>query len=121
MHTSVSATQEQQQDIVSQDTNPIQYSIQSKISTNLQPSIFKIYNDSHKHAHHAGLRGASNVTESHFRLTIVSDAFKGLGLPARHRLIYKLLDDEIKIHGVHALQLKTKTPDEWDREMSKEK
>ncbi|RCK63847.1 hypothetical protein Cantr_10779 [Candida viswanathii] len=93
----------------SDNPGPIESSIISKITSEFHPSYFKIVNDSHKHAHHAGIRGASNTTESHFRLEIVSDAFDGLKLPQRHRLVYNLLDDELKNHGVHALQMKTKT------------
>ena len=53
-----------------------------------------------------------NKTESHFRLEIVSDVFEGKSLPARHRLVYSLLANELKNDGVHALQMKTKTPEE---------
>lgn len=98
---------------------PIQTSIIKKVEKEYKPVHFEIYNDSYKHAHHAGLRGASNTTESHFRMVIISDAFKGMTLPARHRTVYKLLDDEIKISGVHAIQLKTKTVEEWDKEQQR--
>ena len=98
--------------IKSENPGPIETSIISKITNEFKPSYFKIVNDSHKHAHHAGIRGATNVTESHFRLEIISDVFDGKTLPARHRLVYNLLDDELKNHGVHALQMKTKTEKE---------
>lgn len=75
--------------------------------------MLDIQNDSHKHAHHASMRGSTNVQESHFRLTIVSEAFDGKPLPARHRMVYNLLDEELKqANGVHALQLTTRTPKE---------
>ena len=45
----------------------------------------------------------------------MSDEFAGRGKVQRHRIIYKLLKDEID-GGVHALALKTKTPQEADRE-----
>ncbi|AAS52316.1 ADR397Cp [Eremothecium gossypii ATCC 10895] len=76
---------------------------------------FAIYNDSYKHAGHAGMEHAANRTESHLRLEVVSEQFSGMALPKRHRLLYTLLDDEIKHHGVHALQLTTRTPEEHDR------
>ena len=38
-----------------------------------------------------------NKTESHFRLEIVSDVFEGKSLPARHRLVYSLLANELKM------------------------
>ncbi|CAH2447369.1 hypothetical protein PP7435_CHR1-1489 [Komagataella phaffii CBS 7435] len=97
-------------------SKPIEQAIKTKITGAFQPVHLAVKNDSSKHAHHAGLRGATNVTESHFRLTIVSDAFAGKALPARHRMVYTLLDEEIKEKGVHAVQLKTKTPTEWEKD-----
>ena len=61
--------------------------------------------------------------ETHFRLVITSDAFRSKMQPARHRLVYTLLKEELeKEGGVHALQLKTQTPEEEKRraEMKKE-
>lgn len=96
-----------------EDAGPIELGIKTKILDSFKPSFFTIDNDSWKHSGHHGLRGAANVTESHFRMTIVSDEFAGKSQPARHRMVYKLLDEEIKEKGLHAIQLKTKTPDEW--------
>ncbi|GMM35429.1 Bol1 protein [Saccharomycopsis crataegensis] len=97
----------------SETPGPIEISIAEKISEKLNPESLVIFNDSHKHAGHHGLRGASNTTESHFRLEVISGAFAPYKTqPNRHRLIYNILDDELKTKGVHALQLKTKTPEE---------
>lgn len=98
------------------DGGPITESIISKIQTSLKPTQFAIYNDSRFHAHHAEQRNSSNKVESHFRLEIVSDEFKGKTQPARHRLVYGLLAEELsRQNGVHALSLKTKTPEEWEK------
>ena len=36
--------------------------------------------------------------------------------PARHRMVYALLDEELKREGgIHALQLRTKTPEEQEK------
>ncbi len=48
------------------------------------------------------------------RVDVVSDSFAGKLPVARHRLIYDLLKDELAA-GLHALQLKTKTPAEATR------
>ncbi|RLV94733.1 hypothetical protein JA1_001554 [Spathaspora sp. JA1] len=101
--------------IHSETPGPIELSILTKIQQSFSPTYLKIVNDSHKHAHHAGIRGATNTTESHFNIEIVSSIFEGKGLPSRHRLVYSLLDDEIKHKGVHALQLKTKTESEINK------
>lgn len=96
----------------SEKPGPIENSIASKLIEKFNPSFLKIDNDSAKHAHHSGIRGASNVTESHFRLIIISELFKGQNMPSRHRAVYQALEDELKNKGVHALQMKTKTPEE---------
>lgn len=62
----------------------------------------------------------STSSETHFHLTITSDAFKGKMQAARHRMVYKLLDEDMKREGgIHALQLKTKTIEEEEREKAK--
>jgi len=45
---------------------------------------------------------------------VVSAHFEGKMPVARHRMVYALLDTEIK-DGLHALSLKTKTPAEADK------
>lgn len=83
-----------------------------QITAALSPTKLEIYNDSHKHAHHSAMRGVTS-RETHFRLVIVSQDFKGKMQPARHRAIYQLLKDEMAVEGgIHALQLRTKTPEE---------
>lgn len=50
-------------------------------------------------------------THDHWRARIVSAAFAGLSAVARHRLVYKALQQEL--HGpIHALALDTITPSE---------
>ena len=61
-------------------------------------------------------------TETHFRLIITSEAFKSKMQPARHRIVYALLKDELeRAGGIHALQLRTRTPEEEERQLAKEK
>lgn len=51
--------------------------------------------------------------ETHFRLVVASAAFGAKMRPARHRMVYALLKDEMAAEGgIHALQLRTLTPDE---------
>ena len=60
--------------------------------------------------------------ETHFRLEITSDAFKSKMQPARHRMVYALLKEELEREGgVHALQLKTRTSEEEQRAMQRER
>lgn len=80
--------------------NRIEDSLQS-----LQPQFLEVINESYRHAVPEG-------SESHFKVTIVSDAFVGKTLVARHRLVNATLTQEI-IRSIHALALHTLTSAEW--------
>lgn len=53
-------------------------------------------------------------SETHFRVAIVSSEFNGKSLVERHRMVYDALGDELKTGGLHALNITTKTPEEFD-------
>jgi BolA protein len=82
--------------------------IETKLRAALQPARLTIVDESHLHKGHGGYRPGG---ESHFRVEIVSAAFEGQSRVARQRRVYEILADEIK-GGVHALALKTLTPEE---------
>jgi BolA protein len=50
--------------------------------------------------------------ESHFKVVIVSSAFEGKKLVARHRLLNGILAKTFSTH-IHALALHTMTKEEW--------
>lgn len=52
---------------------------------------------------------------NHFQATIVAAAFDGQALVARHQLVYRSLKGAMA-DRVHALSIKTYTPDEWARQ-----
>ncbi len=55
------------------------------------------------------------------RVVITSNAFKSKMQPARHRMVYGLLKDEMaREGGIHALQLKTLTVEEEQRQRARE-
>ncbi|CEP16802.1 hypothetical protein [Parasitella parasitica] len=108
---SIKSTQFLNDFMETKEKGPIQLSIEDKIIEALHPTVLEVVNESHLHAHHAAMKGNTNK-ETHFRLTIVSEEFKKKSLMQRHRLIYTLLDDELKNQGLHALTLKTKTQEE---------
>ena len=85
--------------------------LRRKLGEALRPSVLSIKNDSHLHAGHAGNPGGGPDAETHFSVEVVSAAFEGLPLVARHRLVYAALQAELA-EGLHALALKTKTPAE---------
>ncbi|THZ82224.1 hypothetical protein D6C84_05951 [Aureobasidium pullulans] len=99
---------------------PMEDAIKQKVTQELQPASLEIFNDSHKHAHHKAMVGVTS-RETHFRVNIVSDAFKSKMQPARHRMVYTLLKDELAAEGgIHALQLKTRTPEEEEKAKARE-
>ncbi|EDO15746.1 hypothetical protein Kpol_1049p3 [Vanderwaltozyma polyspora DSM 70294] len=99
---------------------PIAKAISSKINGNFNElTKFEIYNDSYKHAGHHGMSESDNVTESHFRIELVTDEFKGIPLPKRHRIIFDLLSNEMD--KIHALQIKARSQDEEARILAKSK
>ena len=85
----------------------VQAQIEQKLNNGLELAHSEVINESHMHNVPAG-------SESHFKLILVANEFEGLSLVARHKLIYKILDAELK-NGVHALALHTYTEAEWQK------
>ncbi|KAH6650915.1 bola-like protein-domain-containing protein [Chaetomium tenue] len=91
---------------------PVEDAIRQKITAALKPTTLDIHNDSHLHAHHEPMQGVTSK-ETHFRVIITSESFQSKMQAARHRLVYSLLKDELAQEGgIHALQLRTMTPEE---------
>ncbi len=86
----------------------VAHTIEQKLTQALAPQRLKIVDDSEKHRGHAGYREGG---ETHFRVEVVSQAFAGENRVARQRRVYDILSEELA-GAVHALQLKTLTPDE---------
>lgn len=76
----------------------------------LKPVSLQVVDNSAAHAGHAGAIGLNG--ESHFAIGIVADAFDGLSVVQRHRVIYTLLNDEFSAGWIHALQIDARTPAE---------
>eukprot|EP00238_Polyblepharides_amylifera_P011752 CAMPEP_0196585640 /NCGR_PEP_ID=MMETSP1081-20130531/51457_1 /TAXON_ID=36882 /ORGANISM="Pyramimonas amylifera, Strain CCMP720" /LENGTH=105 /DNA_ID=CAMNT_0041907255 /DNA_START=114 /DNA_END=431 /DNA_ORIENTATION=+ len=90
---------------------PMYSAIEKKLAEALRPIQLKIIDESHLHAGHSGNPTGASDAESHFRVEVVSDEFTGKSMVQRHRMVYSTLDAEMKEH-IHALALKTKTPEE---------
>ncbi|PLB51566.1 bola domain protein [Aspergillus steynii IBT 23096] len=102
--------------MASTSNTPMEDTIREKLTTALSPSSLIIRNDSHKHAHHEPMIGSTSK-ETHFHVTITSPSFQSKMQPARHRIVYGLLKEEMSREGgIHALQLRTRTPEEEERE-----
>lgn len=83
--------------------------LHDKLYESLTPTVLEVRDESHLHAGHAGARPEG---ESHFRVLIVSCAFEGHARVARQRMVNAALRDELR-NDVHALAMKTLTPDEY--------
>jgi BolA protein len=75
------------------------------LESRFAPEVLVIVDESHLHAGHAGARGG----QSHFRVRIVAEAFRGVTPVARHRLVYAAVDDLLKA-DIHALAIEASPP-----------
>lgn len=76
----------------------------ARITRSLQalgPTQLEVHNESTAHHGHAGDDGSG---ESHFYVRIASPAFTGESHVACHRMVYRLLQEEL-CAGLHALRL----------------
>lgn len=91
--------------------NSIRDQITNRLAA-LNPTMFDLVDDSASHAGHSGARDHATrtgvVDGTHFELTIVSAAFTGKPLVARHRMIYDLLGELMRTR-IHALKIDART------------
>ncbi len=48
--------------------------------------------------------------DDHLQVTVISSVFNGLSLVKQHQLVYSALKEELASEAIHALALKTETP-----------
>lgn len=89
-------------------TKSVRDQIHEILENALEPTRLEVFDNSHLHAGHAGARPEG---ETHFHVTIVSNAFEGANRVARHRQVNGLLSTLLATR-VHALQLTVLTPAE---------
>jgi len=82
--------------------------ITKKLTTAFDPERLDVVDESHQHAGHAGHRPGG---ETHFRVTIVAQAFTGKSRLERHRMVNETLSSELA-GGVHALAIHASAPGE---------
>ncbi|HBF08409.1 MAG: BolA family protein [Pseudomonadota bacterium] len=70
----------------------------------LNPQVIDLVDESHMHS--------GPALETHFKVTLVSEAFAGLNRVKRHQKVYGLVADEMT-KGLHAIALHLFTPEEW--------
>lgn len=81
--------------------------IRAAIEAALTPVSVSVEDDSARHAGHAGARDG----RGHFKVEVVSDAFRGLAPLARHRRVYEAVGAMMET-DIHALSIVARTPDE---------
>jgi BolA protein len=84
---------------------PREQRLRERLESRFAPTSLTIEDESHLHAGHAGAAGG----HSHFRVTIVAEAFRGVSPVARHRLVYAAVDDMLKT-DIHALAIEASAP-----------
>jgi BolA protein len=72
------------------------------------PESLSVVDESHEHQGHAGHRPGG---QTHFRVYIVAEAFRGKSRIDRHRMINSALSAELAA-GVHALAIHAAAPGE---------
>jgi BolA protein len=82
--------------------------ITKKLTAAFAPSRLDVVDESHQHAGHAGSRPGG---QTHYRVYIVSDAFRGKSRIERHRMVNETLSGELA-SGVHALAIHASAPGE---------
>jgi len=79
--------------------------LEEKLQAAFTPSLLEVIDQSHLHQGHLG--DALNH-ETHFKIIIVSAAFKGLSRLECHKKVYEALGE--KLNKIHALSLSLKSP-----------
>jgi BolA protein len=86
----------------------VKAAIAEKLSAAFAPQSLDVIDESHRHEGHAGHRPGG---QTHFRVHIVSEAFRGKSRIERHRMINQTLAHELAA-GVHALAIHASAPGE---------
>ena len=82
----------------------IEQKLKEILSSRINCKVLEVINESHLHAGHAGSPGTG---QSHFRVHIVSEDFKGLSRVDQHKLVNQLASPLFE-EGLHALSIHLK-------------
>lgn len=80
--------------------------ITERLTAQFSPEALEVIDESHLHAGHAGARPEG---ETHFRVILTADAFRGTSRLERHRMVNTALAEELA-GPVHALAVKANAP-----------
>jgi BolA protein len=82
--------------------------ITEKLTAAFAPQSLRVEDESHQHEGHAGHRPGG---QTHYRVYIVAEAFRGKSRIDRHRMVNQTLAQELA-GGVHALAIHASAPGE---------
>lgn len=80
--------------------------IEEKLKTQISSLYVEVINESPNH-------NVPDGAESHFKVIVVSNDFENMRPVQRHQLIYKALNEEMKL--IHAIAIHPFTKLEWDK------
>jgi stress-induced morphogen len=88
--------------------------IKDILTKKYNPTYLDLINESNKH-------NVADGSETHFKVTIVSEDFTNKNTVNIHREIYILLKDEMgekRDNKLHALSINAKTPKDWNNSVT---
>jgi BolA protein len=88
-------------------SEPLTASMRAALERAFAPSALEIVDDGARHAGH------QQAGRGHFRVRLVSEAFRGRSRLERHRMVYAALAPLLE-SSVHALNITARTADEND-------
>ena len=83
----------------------IEKDIDAVLQKVFDPDFLLVENESHMH-------NVPDNSETHFKVTLVSESFADQRSVARHQAVYAVLDEWLS-GPIHALALHTYSPEEW--------
>jgi BolA protein len=86
-------------------SEPVVATMRAALERAFAPSALEIIDDGARHAGHAA------AGRGHFRVLLVSEAFRGHSRLERHRMVYAALTPLLE-SSVHALNITARTADE---------
>ena len=84
----------------------IKEKIEEKLKAQISSLYVEVINESPNH-------NVPDGAESHFKVIVVSNDFENMRPVQRHQLIYKALNEEMKL--IHAIAIHPFTKIEWDK------
>ena len=80
------------------------------LASAFDPETLGVEDESYLHEGHEGAKDG----RGHFRVLIIAEIFEDKTMVERHRMIYRVLDDMMRL-DIHALAIDVWSPEELDR------